>query len=58
MATHRNAELARSARMIGNAARELGLLSGPAPDLVEEWDEDQWVEPERREVTPWLEEAA
>ncbi|MGH2981498.1 MAG: aminotransferase class I/II-fold pyridoxal phosphate-dependent enzyme, partial [Solirubrobacterales bacterium] len=58
MATHRSAELARAARVIGNAARETGLLTGPAPELVQEWDEEQWVEPQRREATPWLEEAA
>jgi len=33
-------------------------LTGPAPEALEEWDEDQWIEPERRETTPWLEEAA
>ncbi len=58
MATHRPAELVRAAKVVGDAAREIGLLTGPAPDLLEEWDEDQWVEPERREATPWLEEAA
>ena len=58
MATHRGSELVRAAKVLGDAAREIGLLSGPAPELLEEWDEDQWVEPERRETTPWLEEAA
>jgi 8-amino-7-oxononanoate synthase len=58
MATQRSAELVRAAKVLGNAAREIGLLTGPAPDRLEEWDEGQWVEPERREATPWLEEAA
>ncbi len=58
MATHRGSELVRAAKVLGDAAREIGLLTGPAPDALEEWDEDQWVEPERRETTPWLEEAA
>jgi len=58
MATHRGSELVRAAKVIGDAAREIGLLTGPAPEALEEWDEDQWVEPERRETTPWLEEAA
>ncbi|MEK6250847.1 MAG: 8-amino-7-oxononanoate synthase [Actinomycetota bacterium] len=58
MATHRSSELVRAAKVLGDAAREIGLLTGPAPDALEEWDEDQWVEPERRETAPWLEEAA
>ena len=58
MATHRGSELVRAAKVIGDAAREIGLLTGPAPEALEEWGEDQWVEPERRETTPWLEEAA
>jgi 7-keto-8-aminopelargonate synthetase-like enzyme len=58
MATHRGSELVRAAKVLGDAAREIGLLTGPAPDPLQEWDEDQWVEPERRETTPWLEEAA
>ena len=58
MATHRGSELVRAAKVLGDAAREIGLLTGPAPEALEEWDEDQWVEPERRETTPWLEEAA
>ena len=58
MATHRGSELVRAAKVIGDAAREIGLLTGPAPEALEEWDEDQWIEPERRETTPWLEEAA
>jgi len=57
MATHRGSELVRAAKVLGDAAREIGLLTEPAPAL-EERDEDQWVEPERRETTPWLEEAA
>jgi 8-amino-7-oxononanoate synthase len=57
MATHRGAELVRAAQVLGDAAREIGLLSGPAPETIEEWDEDQWIEPERREPLP-LEEAA
>jgi 8-amino-7-oxononanoate synthase len=57
MATHRAAELVRAAKVLGDAAREIGLLSGPAPDPLEVWDEDQWIEPERREPLP-LEEAA
>ena len=55
MATHRGSELVRAAKVLGDAAREIGLLTGPPS---EEWDEDQSVEPERRETTPWLEEAA
>ncbi len=31
MATHRGAELVDAAKVIGDAAREIGLLSGPAP---------------------------
>jgi 8-amino-7-oxononanoate synthase len=58
MATHRGAELVRAAKVLGDAARETGVLSGPAPDPLQEWDEDQWVEPERREPVPQLEEAA
>jgi 8-amino-7-oxononanoate synthase len=58
MATHRGSELVRAAKVLGDAARETGLLTGPAPEALEEWQEDQWVEPERRETTPWLEEAA
>ena len=58
MATHRGSELVRAAKVLGDAAREIGLLTGPAPEALEEWDEDQWIEPERRETTPWLEEAA
>jgi len=58
MATHRGAELVRAAKVLGDAARETGVLSGPAPDPLEEWDEDQWIEPERREPVPQLEEAA
>jgi hypothetical protein len=58
MATHRGSELVRAAKVLGDAAREIGLLTEPAPEALEEWDEDQWVEPERRETTPWLEEAA
>ena len=58
MATHRSAELVSSARLLGNAARELGIVSAPVPS-PEEPDGDRWAEPERREVTtPWLEEAA
>ena len=58
MATHRGSELVRAAKVLGDAARETGLLTGPAPEALEEWHEDQWVEPERRETTPLLEEAA
>jgi 8-amino-7-oxononanoate synthase len=58
MATHRGSELVRAAKVLGEAARETGLLTGPAPEALEEWNEDQWVEPERRETTPWLEKAA
>jgi 8-amino-7-oxononanoate synthase len=58
MATHRGAELVRAAKVLGDAARETGVLSGPAPDPLEVWDEDQWIEPERREPVPQLEEAA
>ena len=58
MATHRGSELVRAAKVLGDAAREIGLLTGPAPEALEKWDEDQWVEPERRETVPRLEEAA
>jgi 8-amino-7-oxononanoate synthase len=58
MATHRGSELVRAAKVLGDAAREVGLLSGPAPDPIQEWEEDEWVEPERRETVPRLEEAA
>jgi len=58
MATHRGSELVRAAKVLGDAAREIGLLTEPAPEALEERDEDQWIEPERRETTPWLEEAA
>jgi glycine C-acetyltransferase/8-amino-7-oxononanoate synthase len=58
MATHRRPELARAAKVLGTAAREIGLLSDPAPEPLEEWDADQWVEPLRREPAPRLEEAA
>ncbi len=58
MATHRSSELVRAAKVLGDAAREIGLLSGPAPDRLEEWEEGQWVEPQRREAAPSLEEAA
>ncbi len=58
MATHRGAELVTSARMLGNAARELGIVSGSAPAPVQELDDEQWVERERPEAAPWLEEAA
>jgi 8-amino-7-oxononanoate synthase len=58
MATHRGAEMVRAAKVLGDAAREIGVLSGPAPEPLEEWDEDEWVEPQRRELAPRLEEAA
>jgi hypothetical protein len=58
MATHRGSELVRAAKVLGHAAREIGLLTGPPAEALEQRDEDQSVEPERREATPWLEEAA
>jgi 8-amino-7-oxononanoate synthase len=58
MATHRGAELVRAAKVIGNAARESGLLTGPAPEPLPKWDEEEWVDPARRETAPRLEEAA
>jgi 8-amino-7-oxononanoate synthase len=58
MATHRGSELVRAAKVLGDAAREIGLLTGPPSEALEQCDEDQSVEPERRETTPWLEEAA
>jgi 8-amino-7-oxononanoate synthase len=58
MATHRRAELARAAKVIGDAAREIGLLSGTAPEPVEESEEQGLVKPRRREPQPWLEKAA
>jgi 8-amino-7-oxononanoate synthase len=57
MASHRSAELVRAAKVLGDAAREIGLLTGPAPDPLQEWDADGWEEPERREPLQ-LEEAA
>jgi 8-amino-7-oxononanoate synthase len=57
MATHRSSELVRAAKVIGDAARETGLLTGPAPEPLPEWDAEEWVEPARREAAPWLEEA-
>jgi 8-amino-7-oxononanoate synthase len=58
MATHRSSELVHAAKVLGDAARDTGLLSDPAPDPIQEWEEDEWVEPERREAAPRLEEAA
>ncbi len=59
MATHRGPELARAAQVIGDAAREIGLLSEPAPAPIQVPDsEEQPAEPQRREVLPQLEEAA
>jgi 8-amino-7-oxononanoate synthase len=58
MATHRGAELVRAAKVLGDAAREIGILTGPAPELLQEWDEDQWVEAPSRETAVPLEEAA
>jgi Aminotransferase class I and II len=58
MATHRGSELVRAAKLIGDAAREAGLLSGPAPGPLAQWDEEDWVEPARREPATPLEEAA
>lgn len=57
MATHRSAELIRAAKVLGAAARDMGLVCTPAPDQIEEWDADEWVEPRGREAVP-LEEAA
>jgi glycine C-acetyltransferase/8-amino-7-oxononanoate synthase len=57
MATHRGAELARAATVIGGIGREMGLLTGPAPGPLPEWETGEWVEPARRESLP-LEEAA
>jgi hypothetical protein len=56
MATHRGAELARAAKVIGGIGREMGLLTG-APGPLPEWETGEWVEPARRESLP-LEEAA
>jgi hypothetical protein len=58
MATHRGAELVRAAKVLGDAAREIGLLSGPVPDRLEAWEENDLVEPARREPLPSLEKAA
>ena len=58
MATHRTAELLRAAKVIGDAAHELGLLGEPASALLEDGESDGSVEPQRPEVAPWLEEAA
>jgi 8-amino-7-oxononanoate synthase len=58
MATHRSAELVGAARTLGNAARELGLVSPPAVEAVSEPEAEAVAEPERREAAAWLEEAA
>jgi 8-amino-7-oxononanoate synthase len=58
MATHRGSELVRATKVLGDVAREIGLLTEPAAEAIEERDQDQSVEPEHRETTPWLEEAA
>jgi 7-keto-8-aminopelargonate synthetase-like enzyme len=42
MATHRAAELVRAAKLIGAAARQLGLATTPGPQQDEDWGE--WVE--------------
>ncbi len=57
MATHRGSELVQAAKVLGDAARELGILSGPAPEPLQEWDQGEWVEPPRHGA-PQLEEAA
>jgi glycine C-acetyltransferase/8-amino-7-oxononanoate synthase len=58
MATHRPAELLRAAKVIGNAADDLGLLPKmkPAPERLAE--PDGIAEPQEPELAPWLEKAA
>jgi 8-amino-7-oxononanoate synthase len=59
MATHRSPELVRAAQVIGDAAREIGLLSEPASAPMQVPDsEEQPAEPQRHEALPQLEEAA
>jgi 8-amino-7-oxononanoate synthase len=58
MSTHRGNELARAAKVLGDAARELGILSDTAPQPPAEWDAGEWVERARREPAAPLEEAA
>jgi 7-keto-8-aminopelargonate synthetase-like enzyme len=43
MATHRSAELARAARLVAAAARELGLAAERPPES-EDWGGDEWVQ--------------
>jgi glycine C-acetyltransferase len=50
MASHRGAELARAAKVLGDVASEIGLLAEPPPQVQEEWDEEGLVEPDRRET--------
>jgi 8-amino-7-oxononanoate synthase len=58
MATHRTAELLRAAKVIGDVADELGLLGEPSRERLAEPEPEGRKEPDHREVTPWLEEAA
>ena len=61
MATHRPAELLRAAKVIGNAAHELGLLDEPEP--IRRAEPDSGADSDRaqrreEEIAPWLEKAA
>jgi 8-amino-7-oxononanoate synthase len=60
MATHRGPELARAAQVLGDAAREVGLLpeAEPAPAAIRVPAAEETSEPQPREALPQLEEAA
>ena len=58
MATHRPAELLRAAKVLGNAADDLGLLAEPKPVAAGAADSDRLAEVTEPELAPWLEKAA
>ncbi|MEK6277717.1 MAG: 8-amino-7-oxononanoate synthase [Actinomycetota bacterium] len=58
MATHRPAELARGAKQIAAAARELGMPVEPAVSAGEDWAEDDWAESPDAEAAQALRRAA
>ena len=58
MATHRPTELLRAAKVIGNAAHQLGLLGDPEPIAEQLAEPDAVAEPGEPELAPWLEKAA
>jgi 8-amino-7-oxononanoate synthase len=58
MATHRPAELLRAAKVLGNAADDLGLLAEPKPVAERAADSDRLTEVTEPELAPWLEKAA